>query len=337
VAEFEIHGGKIVSLAGLDAETVSQALDWESLDGDEIIAAVCSGARRRSVTETQAIGVVKQVLQHALFEWLTDPGRQLEIEEGEVPARDGHSISLAHALVELVLSDESGDVVESILPEMRVLLRRTSGFLELYAPLRLSEEADLIVAKITGQRTAAEIADRSPHDRGEVVRLLAALVLTGLLEAVPVVSTEDVEIHTEATSEPPREARSLSVGRIAGAFAAAVIVLAVIAFLFIRPTTPEPEPSDGSWTVVVDMGCEPQDLERVLQKANQYPKQLRAVRASLDGSDPCWRLVWGEFTSLRSAEEAITGIPSALQRSGFEPHPVEISPVAGESAPPSGG
>ena len=74
------------------------------------------------------------------------------------------------------------------------------------------------------------------------------------------------------------------------------------------------------------MGCEPQDLQRVLKRAEENPKTLRAVRASLEEGDECWRLVWGDFSSQTEAEESIQGVPVNLIRNGFEPHSIELQP-----------
>jgi hypothetical protein len=56
------------------------------------------------------------------------------------------------------------------------------------------------------------------------------------------------------------------------------------------------------------------------------------VRTDLDGGEPCWRLVWGTFTSEGEAREAEAGIPASFLRDGFPPHPVEL-PKAGSPRP----
>ena len=85
-----------------------------------------------------------------------------------------------------------------------------------------------------------------------------------------------------------------------------------------------PQPSAAQWSVVVDMGCEPPDLQRVLRKANQHPQSLHAVKVSADQDEPCWRLLWGRFASGEEARAAIPNLPAGLRRQGFEPHPVEL-------------
>ena len=110
------------------------------------------------------------------------------------PAADGATISMTHPLVELVLADTTGHVAERILPNRDAVLQRSASFLELYPPLRLSEEADLIVAGITGSVTVGDVAAGSAHDPEEVLRLEAALVATGILEAsAPVIADDDLD------------------------------------------------------------------------------------------------------------------------------------------------
>jgi len=154
------------------------------------------------VAETQAVGAVKELVQLSFAAWLLDPDRQLEIVDSDVAASESPTISAAHAVVELVLSSQDPAVARAILPELDTRLRRSADFLELYSPLRLSEEADLIVAKVNGQRTAGEIAGRSPHGHDEVLNLLAALVAAGMLEPAP--AEEAVEVPAPvAVDEPP--------------------------------------------------------------------------------------------------------------------------------------
>jgi hypothetical protein len=262
--------------------------------------------------------------------WLLDPERELEIVEGEPDDVEGATISITHTMVELVLSDTSGETAAAIVPDLDVLLTRSPRFLDLYAPLRLSEEADLIVSKITGERTAREVAERSEHGSGEVLRLLAALVATGILEAEPsLMVTGDVDLlPAEDLADSPR--RRIPVSWILAAAAVLVVVLAVIAWMVARPSG---EAAGGSetvaaghhWALVIDMGCEPQDLQRVLKKAQQNPKTLRPVAVDSGGGTSCWQLVWGNFGSREAADRAVKDLPATLRERGFEPHAIELT------------
>ena len=137
------------------------------------------------------------------------------------------------------------------------------------------------MAKITGQRTAEEIATRSPHGSDEVIRLLAALIATGMLEPVPVVTpATEVDLLPDGFPDEQPVRRRLRVGWILIIAAAIGVVAVVAAILIARVLASGSTRPQSSWGVVVDMGCEPQDLQRVLRKANQQPQTLRAVKAS---------------------------------------------------------
>jgi hypothetical protein len=328
-----IHVGKIVSIEGLDPNALAQRLECEPLGNKDLLEEARSLAKVRDVAETQAVGTAKEMLQEAIHEWLLASNRGLELVDGEPDLAEGPNISITHAIVELVLADTERNVYRSILPDLGVLLRRSGNFLDLYAPLRLSEDADLIVAKITGQRTADEIASRSPHEKLDVLRLLSALVATGMLEPIPVVvPSEEVELMPEPDAVGPPQARRLPVGWILAVGLVLVIIIAAAGYFFTRGGQSEPVQEDpGRWAIVVDMGCEPQDLQRVLKKANEHPKDLRAIRTAIDEGDECWRLVWGEFSSQAEAEGEIGSVPNGMRRDGFDPHVVEL-PTAEESA-----
>jgi hypothetical protein len=288
------------------------------------------------IAETYAMGAAKELLQHHLKKWLLDPRRELEIVEGEPDAVIGATISITHTLVELVLSDTSGAISSVILPDLDVLLSRAPNFIDLYSPLRLSEDADLIVSKITGERTAREVAGRSEHAIEEVSRLLAALVVTGILEPEPelVVDSEVDLLPADGFSESAR--RRIPVSWIVGSAVLLLIVLLAIAWMVSRSggdaAAADGQPTGRHWALVIDMGCKPQDLQRVLKKADQHPDSVRPVAADSNGGKPCWQLVWGQFSSRDAAQKAAKEIPATLRREGFEPHPIELT---GDEARPS--
>jgi hypothetical protein len=328
-----LHNGRVVALEGTDPAPVAEALESEPAGYDELLEEALAIAEEAGLGEAQAMSVVKELLQDALADWFADPNRTLRIERSEPEDTQRPTISITHAIVELLLSHGERDLVTPILPDPEVLLRRAHNFLELYAPLRLSEEADLVVAKITGQRTADEISSRSSHDVDEVGRLLAALVATGMLEPLPAeTAADDVGSMAVALPEEPQRRRQLPVTWIAAAAAAAAILLATVSWVIIRPE-PAPDPGpDSQWTLVVDMGCEPEELQRVLKKARQYPEVLRPVQANAEGGNPCWRLVWGRFPSREAAVAEAANVPQGLMMEGFQPHPIELP--AEDEAPP---
>jgi len=341
--ELEVRAGRIQAVRGADATGIAGLLDVTPTGREELLAEARSLAVTRDVQETRAVGAAKTILQQALREWLLDGSRTLSLSSEPPDETSGATISITHAMVELILADAGSEISRQVLPDLDVLLRRTSSFLELYAPLRLSEEADLIVAKITGQRTAEEIADRSPHGTDEVLRLLASLVATGMLEPVPVASSAgeddggDLLVERPAHEETPSR-RRLPVGWIAVALLAAAVVVALV-FAGVRWMASESPAADagtsGTWGVAVDLGCAPEELQRVLSTARQNPRELRPVAAPGDTGDPCWRLVWGSFPSRAAAEEAVPTIPDRLIRDGFEPHVVQLPADGDGQTPPS--
>jgi hypothetical protein len=323
-----IRRGTAISLEGPHPTSLGKRLGCEPLGRDNLLEEARELAAQRGIPESQTVGVAKEILQDGLKSWFEDPHRGLELAEEEVEDRELPTISMSHAIVELVLSDAGTDFVSVILPDHSLVLRRAANFLELYSPLRLSEEADLVVAKITGQRTTDEISGRSPHGSSEVIRLLAALVATGMLEPVPV-SEQDERRDLLTIDLPDEEATRLKLpARWIGAAAVLLaLLLIVLAIVFLRPTNPPVETeTSASWGLVVDMGCEPPELQRVLKKARQHPTDLRPVQVDTGDGEPCWRLVWGRFPSREAAENELEKIPDSMLLEGFDPHPVELPP-----------
>jgi hypothetical protein len=325
-----IHKGRIRFVEGIDSAELSKRLSCQPLGSRDLLEEARKLAKEGQIAETYAMGAAKELIQRSLRSWLLDPNRELEIVEGEPDDVDGPTISITHTLVELVLSDTSSATATAILPNDDVLLVRAPGFLDLYAPLRLSEEADLIVSKITGERTAREVAENSNHGAGEVLRLLAGLVITGILEPeTPLHITDDVDLlPAEEIAAVPK--RRIPITWIIGAAAALFIVLAVILFIMSRSGGADPVggPANGDdlpWSLVIDMGCEPQDLQRVLKKAQENPKVVRPVSADAGEGETCWRLVWGRFSTREAAQAAAGGIPDELLQQGFDPHPIELT------------
>ena len=324
-----LHNGRIRFVEGVDPSELCRRLSCEPLGNIDLLEEARGLAGNGQTAETFAMGAAKELLQNSLRAWLIDPQRELEIVEGEPDGVDGATISITHTLVELVLSDTTDKAARSILPDLDVLLNRSPNFLDLYGPLRLSEEADLIVSKISGERTAQEVADRSSHGPDEVVRLLAALVATGILEPEPalVVSGEIDLLPVDEGEKSPR--RRIPVTWIVAAAAALVIALVVLIWMMSgsKPTAADEAvtASDIGWGLVIDLGCEPQDLQRVLKKAQDNPKVVRPVAIDSGEGEPCWQLVWGRFPNREAAEEAAGAIPNGLSQQGFEPHPIELT------------
>lgn len=325
-----VADGRVRGVEGIETAELCERLSCHGQGGIDLLEEARALAASGQIAETYAMGAAKELLQQRLRSWLLDPERKLELVDGEPDEVHGATISITHMLVELVLSDTSGDTAAAVLPDLDVLLSRSPRFLDLYAPLRLSEEADLIVSKITGERSAREVANRSEHGADEVVRLLAALAVTGILEPEPALVVHDEVELLPSVEVGERRRRRLPVSWIVIAAVVLVLTLAVIAWLVGRGGSDAPAETVGSgpgvrWGLVLDMGCEPQDLQRVLKKAQQNPEVLTPVSVDNGGGQPCWQLVWGRFSSRQAAEQAIRDIPTPLREAGFEPHAVELT------------
>ncbi len=324
---------RIVAVEGLDTTQLARSLGCEPMGFDDLLREARALAQVRKIPETQAVGSAKAVLAPALRAWFSDPAREIELLDGTVEEIDGPTISITHALVELILgagTEETTRLDSLILPDLDVLLRRTPSCFELYAPLRLSEEADLVLAKISGQRTAREIVSRAPQDQQDVSRLLAALVAAGMLEPAPVATTSArIRLPDE---DPPVTSGSRwpAIPRTWFAVAASVtvVLLGILAVLVIMRLQKPPIP--GNWTLVLDMGCEPKDLQRISKITSKHPLQLHAQQAGQDSS--CWHLIWGEFPTQQAAEESVDKVPKFARRKGFEPHAIELIPGDGAAA-----
>jgi len=322
-----VRQGRIHSAVGLASDELAKRLGCQAAGNEDLLAEARALGQLRHIPETRAMGKAKEILQEALHEWLLDPDRRFSLDAEEPPEADGATISITHALVELVLADTERNVASMILPDEAVILERSKGFLELYAPLRLSEEADLIVAGISGGTTAKDIARKSPHRPEEVIRLVAALVATGILRASqPVVPTEDLDWSGADFSDEDPPPRKIPVWMIGAAAAVLLIVITVVALALMRGgESEEAAVGSGDWGIVVEMGCEPQDLQRMLRKRNLERKALRTVKADPTDDDTCFRLVWGSFPNRTAAEEAVDEVPPNLVEDGFQPHVIEVT------------
>ena len=331
-----VRQGRIHSAVGLDSDELAGRLGCGGSGEDDLLAEARSLGQSHDIPETRAMGTAKEILQEALHQWLLDPDRQFSVDDGDPPEVDGATISITHALVELVLADTERNVADSILPDSEITLQRTGNFLELYAPLRLSEEADLIVASITGSATAASIAKESSHHPEEVVRLVAALVTTGILDASePILPDHDLEWPGTDLDEDEPLWRKIPGWMIGAAVGLLLVVAVITAFVLLRGDNGEDPVTVGSgdWGVVVEMGCEPQDLQRMLHKRNLERKALRTIKTDPTNGDTCFRLVWGKFATRVAAEEAMGDVPSSLVEDGFQPHVIEVTNSGADGKP----
>ncbi len=352
------RSGELVALLGIPSECVARQLGVEPTGESDLVAEARAIALRVRIRDAETRDALISCLQAGLREWLIDPERTLELSLEEPDEPSGSGVYVPHAVVDLVLTDEQDLLAATILPDPHVPLQRTARFDAIYNRLQPSEEADLIVAKITGQRTADDIASRSPHGANEVLRLLAGLVAGGLAEVAPKrtetaptgPTSEEGEVGDvplEVTSEDAvtPERRPLPWRWLLAAVGVALVILIALVWALNRSTDERSAPvvppmeTEQQWTIVVDMGCEPGDLARIVKKVNRFPQDLRTIQTAEgdsgdDQDSPCWRLVWSEFGSREDAEAALEEVPNAYVPEGFEPHVVPAAPMIEEDSTP---
>jgi len=299
-------------------------------------------AEKYELSAEESIGAVKVLIQEDLAMWLCHPDRQLKLLDEEPEIGPDPNISFQHALIELILTAKEDVFSQHVLPEKSIVLRRHQNFSKQYSALRLSEEADLVVARINGQRSITDILSRSSLPEAEIFRLLAALTSAGILEIA--LLEEQTESAPESSPETDREGldvtllqedspspgevppRNLPRWLVPTAAAAVLLLITVLWFVFSKPSNPTQVTGHGAhWGIVVDLACEAADYRRLMQMANSRNDVL-ALATEGDSSAPCWRLVWGDFSSKLKAEEKISSVPKKLIPPGFKAHVIEYQP-----------
>lgn len=326
-----VRGGAITDIEGIEPAAVATRLGVPPAGLRDPYEEAHAIATRHGLPEAQALAAVKAELEGALRSWLADPDRRLVVTAADVPPPAGAAISLPHVLVELLLSPSGAELARRALPDLDVVLRRRAAFLDRYARLRLSQDADLIAAKITGSRTAREIVERSPHAEEQVVALLAALVLAGLVEPVPVAAPPaGPELELAEPSPPPAPERPPRRAPPVWLAVAAVVALLLVVGIVLLGRGHRPADGQTRWGIVVDSGCQAIDHERMLRKESRFGGAARILAASEASQDPCRQLVWGAFSTRESAEGAIPRLPRGLVSEGFEPHVIPLPEDRGE-------
>jgi hypothetical protein len=311
-----VSGLQIVGVEGDDSGHLQAAFGLTG--GGEWFAQAAAAVAGGQVSQAEANAVVKRALAENLREFFLAPDADASFESGLPAEAHGLTISYPHLMVEMVLGSGGESLVDVLLPEPSLLLRRLPDFPKRVGALGLTEEAMAILAKINDQRSALEIADPSPHGRELALRLLAAAVGAGLVESV----TKITEVPL-ATTPPPRLAavprsRTWVVGVVI------VIAVAVVVLLFLRPwRSSQVMGGGGPWAVAVDGGCQPAELERLYRRQEQDKENLRVVPFG-QGDQQCYRLIWGRFPSKEAAEGTISRLPAGTVARGFPPHVVRV-------------
>jgi len=313
--ELLVGGLQLLGISGDDGGTLDAAIGGET-DGDWFVRATeAVGGGRLGQNEANA--AVKQAVAAVLRDFLAAPDATVSFDARTTIAPAGLTISYPHLVTEMVLGTAGEAVAGVYLPDPALVMRRLPDFSRRVGVLGLTEQAIAVLSRINDVRTAGEIAEASPHGREMALRLLAAAVGAGLVEASPRVAGPPL-----TTEEPPevggraerRFWRWLVVLLLLGAIA---VVLAVT-----RPwQRHERAGSGGPWGIAVDMGCQPTEVERLYRRQGQDRDNLRLAKFA-NGRETCFRLVWGHFRDRQSAEQAMSTLPASVIGRGFAPHVV---------------
>lgn len=311
----------IVAAEGDDGEVLAAAFgpasdpDWFA----QARAAVEAG----HVSEPEAVAVVKRALREQLASFLVATGADVEFEPGIHEEGTGFTLSYPHLVVELVLGAGGELLVPVFLGDPDLVLRRLPDFPRRVGALQLPDEAMAILAKINDLRSAREIAEPSPHGRETVLRLLAAAIGAGLLEAVPGLADMPLvaAVADSVAQRPLEDGRRRR--RWPWLIAAVVALALAAAVLWLRPWERGSAGSGGPWSIAVDGGCQPAELERLYRRHDQNPDKLAVVPFG-SGDERCFRLVWGHFPDQAAAEAALGALPDGLVSRGFAPHVVRV-------------
>jgi hypothetical protein len=309
---------QIVAVEGDDGERLASAfgLTTEQEWFREARAAVAGG----QVTQGEANAVVKRALAGRLREFFLAPDATVAFETELAVEAEGLTISFPHLLVEMVLGPGGEELVPVFLPDEDLVLLRLPDFPRRVGALGLTDEALAVFAKINDVRTAREIVEPSPHQREMVLRLMAAAVGAGLVDATPRLA--DVTI---ATGPPDAVGEVPQTRRWAGWLLVLIVLGAIAVALGVwRPWAPRARVgSGGPWAVAVDGGCQPAEVERLYRQQDRDRENYQVVPFG-EGTERCYRLVWGHFPDRQTAEREMAKLPAGIVTRGFVPHVVKV-------------
>jgi hypothetical protein len=313
-----INGLQVVGVTGDDGERLAPAFGL--FDGGEWFAEADKAVRSGQLSKAEAVAVVKRVLSECLRDFFLDPAATVQLERALPSEPQGLNLSYPHIVVDLVLGPGGEDLVSVLLPDPTVTLRRLPEFLKRVGALGLTEEGMAILAKVDDRRSAEEIARPSPHGRDTVLRLLAAAVGAGIVEPMQPLAEVPME-QAQSEPAPPRRRRVWP-------WVALLLVGAAAAYLAVMQPWRQLSGVGGPWSVAVDSGCQPAEVERLYRRQEKDAANLRVTPFGRSG-EQCFRLVWGHFPSREAAELAMRSLPQGVLARGFVPHVVhaEDAPV----------
>lgn len=313
-----VDGLQILAVEGDDGDRLASAFGLVS-DREwfrEAQAAVSAG----QVSQGEAAAVVKRALGARLKEFfLADDGTVSF--ENELPLEGAQfTISYPHLIIEMMLGSSGEELAEVFLPDAELVLYRLPDFARRVGSLGLTDEALAVFAKINDVRSAREIVEPSPHNRALVLRLLATAVGAGLVDASPRLA--DVVLPpAQPLSEPEARPRR---GWVAWVVVLLAIGVAAAVLAILRPWEERSvATAQGPWSVAVDGGCQPAEVERLYRRQDANRGSFRVVPFG-EGSNRCYRLVWGSFLDRAAAERGMTALPDGVLTRGFAPHVVMV-------------
>ena len=310
-----VSGLQIIAAEGYDRDHLTAAF---GLTEGEWFGDARAAVEAGQVSQAEATAVIKRALAENLREFACAADAEVSFD-GELAFEPrGLTISYPHLIVELVLGSGGEELVEGFLPSPDAVLRRLPDFPRRVGALGLTDEGLAVLAKINDQRNATEIAERSPHGKEMALRLLAAAAGAGLAEA----TSPMAEVALDGTPAPELllDTRPRVWPWLVGAV---VLVIAVILVFGKSWTGNEPVAGSGPWSIAVDGGCQPPEVERLYRRKDQDSKNLQVVPFGR-GDEQCRRLVWGHYPSRELAEKAIATLPNGVVARGFAPHVVKV-------------
>jgi hypothetical protein len=313
-----INALQVVGVQGDDRDRLSAGLGLTQ--GGEWFARAAEAVNAGQVSQAEANAVVKRVLAEVFRDFLLAPDGTVSFDSRALAEPQGLTISYPHLVMELVLSATGEELVGAFLPDPDLTLRRLPEFARRVGVLGLTEEAMAIFAKINDMRSAQEISDPSPHGRELALRLLAAAVGAGLVEATPRVT--EMQLDTTAAAE---ERSAGGGGWWKWLLAILLLGALLVAALFWQPWKGSGSAAGvgGPWGVAVDMGCQSAEMERIYRRQSSNRDAYRLVKFQ-NGDLPCYRLVWGHFPSKEMAERASGKLPEGVLARGFVAHVVNV-------------
>lgn len=165
-------------------QAMSKRKDDESIADTLLALGFISRQELTWARRSQLVGVLRSVL-------LWEAGSYAIVSDYLPKRQEGTSFLFPQILLEVFLTEPERDRFDEAFQGGETVLERSPHFEKHYDALGLNEEADEICALVDGSRTVAEVAGESAADSFNVLKLLYALEVLGLLTRA---SAEAVEV-----------------------------------------------------------------------------------------------------------------------------------------------